>query len=179
MPKNSQFPGSNKLFMDELIDIIDEQDNVLYQVNKSKAHKLGLLHRTVIAEVRNSKGQILLVKQTSDRQDAGQYVSPVGGHVKAGESVEDALKREALEEIGLKDFQYKIVGKAIFNREVIGRKENHYFIVYEILTDEDLKLGDEAESYDFFSFQRIEDELKTKPEKFGGAYIFVYSNFYH
>lgn len=66
----------------ERVDIVDEQDNVLYQTTKQEAHKKGLLHRTVISEVKDSKGRWILVKQSSDRQDAGQYVSPVGGHIK-------------------------------------------------------------------------------------------------
>lgn len=77
----------------EQVDIIDENLKVLYSCDKSEAHEKGLLHATVIAEVHNSKGEWMLVKQASDKQDAGQYVSPVGGHVAAGESFEDALRR--------------------------------------------------------------------------------------
>src|SRR5687767_9284467 len=100
--------------MDELVDIVDSECTVLSCATKSEAHQKGLLHRTVIAEVRDSKGNWILVQQSADRQDAGQYVSPVGGHVRAGESDEDALKRETLEEIGLTDFDFVPVGKLIY-----------------------------------------------------------------
>ena len=125
--------------MDEMVDVVDENNKVLYSVSKAKAHQEGLLHRTVIAEVRDSKGNFILVKQAPDRQDPGQYVSPVGGHVRAGESEIEALNREATEEIGLgmSDFKYKLIGKFIFNRQVLKRQENHYFIVYEIHTNKD------------------------------------------
>lgn len=83
---------------DELVDIVDDACAVLYSVTKTEAHQKGLLHRTVIGEVRDSKGNWLLVQQSADRQDAGQFVSPVGGHVRAGESDEDALRREAMED---------------------------------------------------------------------------------
>jgi hypothetical protein len=32
-------------------------------------------------------------KQAGDRQDAEKYVSPIGGHIKAGESEIEVLKR--------------------------------------------------------------------------------------
>ncbi len=162
----------------EQVDIVDEQDNVLYSTSKQEAHEKGLLHRTVISEVKDSQGRWLLVKQSADRQDGGQYVSPVGGHVKAGESAEDALKREAMEEIGLKDFKYTYTGKKIFYRDVIGRHENHYYIMYEIHSDEKLTLNHESVGYEAFTEEQLKQELKDKPEKFGAAFIFVLKTFY-
>ena len=120
------------LFIEEQVDIVDERNRVLYQTSKQEAHEKGLLHRCIIAEVIDGEGKWTLVKQAYDRQDAGQYVSPVGGHVRAGESETDVLKREALEELGLTDFTDKYIGKAIYNRFVKKRSESHFFILYEI-----------------------------------------------
>ena len=149
-----------------------------FSVSKDEAHKLGLLHMTVISEVINSKGEWLLAKQASDRQDAGQFVSPIGGHVKSGESLEDALRREALEEVGLKDFKFEFVGKGIFNREVLGRKENHYFIMYKIFSDETPTLNNESVSCERFTVEQIKKELEANPQKFGNAFHFVVNTFF-
>lgn len=108
----------------EYVDIVNENNKVIGKCSKEEAHQKGLLHRTVIAEVINLKGEWLLVQQAGHKQDAGQFVSPVGGHVSAGETEEEALKRETWEEIGLKDFTYKLKGKAIHNRIVNDKKEN-------------------------------------------------------
>jgi 8-oxo-dGTP pyrophosphatase MutT (NUDIX family) len=162
----------------EIVDIVDEDLNILYQISKQEAHEKGLLHKCVIAEVTNSKGQILLIKPYSYKQDAGQYVSPVGGHVSAGESDKDALKREVMEEIGMKDFTYKLKGKGIFNRFVLNRHENHYFLLYELFTDEMPQLGDEAETYKWFTKEELKKELKENIKEFGDAYIFILNNFY-
>lgn len=162
----------------ELVDIVDEEDNVLYQTTKEEAHIRGLLHRTVISEIRDGQGRFLLVKQASDRQDALQYVSPVGGHVRAGESEIEALKREAFEEAGLYNFKYKIIGKFIFNRFIIGRQENHYFIVYESYTDNKLRLNDEAVGYKSFTRKELKERLAFSRNEFGDAYIRVVVNFY-
>lgn len=162
----------------EYVDIVNKKCRAIFSISKEEAHKKGLLHMTVIAEVINSKGEWTLVKQAGNRQDAGQYVSPVGGHVRSGESLEDALKREAKEEMGIENFTYKYIGKKIYNREVLGRKENHYFILYEIHSDEEPTLNNESISYDRFTTERLKDELKNNPKKFGAAYHFVVETFY-
>lgn len=162
----------------EMVDIVDENLTILYQLSKIEAHEKGLLHKCVIAEVINSKGQLMLIKPYFYKQDAGQYVSPVGGHVTAGETDEEALRREVKEEIGMSKFTYKFKGKAIFNRHVLGRHENHYFIFYEIFTDEEPQLGDEAQSYKYFTKSDLKKEIRNNKKNFGDSYFFVVDNFY-
>jgi isopentenyl-diphosphate delta-isomerase len=163
---------------EELIDVINERNQVIGQEFKSLCHQQGLLHRVIISEVIDSKARWILVKQASDRQDAGQYVSPVGGHIRSGETEVDALKREAMEELSLHSFTSKRVGTAIFNRFVIGRQENHMFILYEIHSDQKPKLNHESESYKRFTTSQLKQQLKDHPELFGDAYHFVVKTFY-
>lgn len=163
---------------DELVDIVNEANEVQYQRNKHEAHAQGLLHRTVIAEVHTSKGEWLLVKQAGHKQDAGQYVSPVGGHVKAGETPEEALQRETEEEIGLKEFTYEKVGEFIYDRQVKDHRENHFFIVYIIHSDEDLTLNDESVSYERFTVSDLKEKLKMHPEQFGDAFHIIIKTLY-
>lgn len=165
--------------IDELVDIVNDNDEVIGQISKHQAHEQGVLHRTVIAEIIDSTGNWTLVKQAADRQDAGQLVSPVGGHVRAGEAIDEALKREAAEEFGLTgEFRYRLIGKKIFNRVVKSRKENHYFIIYEIFTDQAPKLNAEAVAFEKFSLKQLKQAIKHNPQKFGEAFFFVTKNFY-
>lgn len=162
----------------EVVDVVDLDNKFLFEATKEKAHKRGLLHRTILVQLINSKGEWILVRQSSDRQDPGQYVSPVGGHIRAGESEVEALGRETLEELGLKAFKHKFIGRGIFNRKVLGRKENHYFILYEIYSDKKLNLGPEAESYKSFTKKEIKKLLKDNPKLFGKAFHFGVKTFY-
>jgi isopentenyl-diphosphate Delta-isomerase len=162
----------------EIVDIVNNQNEVIGTIEKGEAHKTGALHRCIIAELHDLKGNWILVKQASDRQDAGQYVSPVGGHIQSCETEEDALKRETFEEVGIQSYQSKRIGQAIYNREVIGRKENHYFILYEIFSDHIPVLNHESVSFRKFSQEELKTELKENPKIFGDAFFFVLKTFY-
>ena len=163
--------------MDEQVDIIDETGNVLKQTPKAEAHKHGELHKTVIGYLKYGNDWAL-VKQAADRQDAGQLVAPVGGHVKAGESEIDALLRESEEEIGTRNITYKHIGDAQFHRQVIGRDENHLFVVYEISTDDPITLNEESVAIERFTSDELKQALADHPENFGEAYYFVLEKFY-
>ncbi len=163
----------------EIVDILNENNEVIGNIPKQEADRLGLLHRTVIAEVIGSDGKWTLIKQASDRQDPGQFVSPIGGHVRSGENELEAIRREANEEYGLPlDIECELVGKKIYYREVCGRKENHYFIIYKINTDKEPILNEESVGYERFSEEQLAKELREKPEKFGDAFHFLVKNFY-
>ena len=162
---------------DELLDILDENHNVLRQALKTEAHKQGWLHKTVIGYLKYGDDWSL-VKQAADRQDAGQLVAPVGGHVKAGESEVDALLRETEEEIGARNVRFKHVGTKVFHRQVIGRDENHLFVIYEIETDDPIVLGPEAVSIERFTTAELKKALRQHPEYFGDALYFVMEAFY-
>lgn len=163
---------------DELVDIVNEDNQVIGQAMKTQAHVTGALHRCVVAQLITSRGEWVLVRQASDRQDAGQLVSPVGGHVQAGEDEDAALKREAVEELGIAVQKFKRVGMAVFNREVIGRKENHFFVLYEIYSDDQPNLNHESVGIETFSTTQLKEDLKKNPKKFGDAFFHVAKHFY-
>ncbi len=164
---------------DELVDAIDEKGNVLEVVLKKDAHIRGLLHKTVISQVIRTDGKWLLVRQSSDKQDAGQYVSPVGGHVMSGESNVEALLREVEEEIGLTgEIRYELVGQDRYHRQIIGRDENHLFVIYKIYSDVPPVLNEESDHFIYFSEEELHLELKNKPEHFGAAFHFVIKTFF-
>lgn len=163
---------------DELLDIINEDNQVVGTIAKSIAHKDGTLHRIVIGELVNSKGEFCFVRQSSDRQDAGQYVSPIGGHVRAGESIEAALIRECQEECGITPKKFQFMGQTIYNREVIGRKENHLFLVYKIENDLEPVLNHESVDYKWFSVEEIKKTLRDSSQTFGAAWHHVFNNIF-
>lgn len=162
--------------MDEQVDVINEDNQVTGSTGKSIAHRDGLLHRIVIGELVNAKGDYCFVRQASDHQDAGQFVSPIGGHVGAGEPTDDALVRECQEECGFTPNNFQFVGQTIYNRAVIGRQENHLFLVYQINTDQSPILNHESVEFKWFSVKDIQSALATSPQTFGAAWHHVFQN---
>jgi 8-oxo-dGTP pyrophosphatase MutT (NUDIX family) len=163
--------------MEEIVDILDENGETLRQELKTEAHKQGGLHKCVIGYLKYGNDWAL-VRQAADRQDAGQLVAPVGGHVKAGESNLDALLRESEEEIGTRNINYEYIGEKVFRRKVIGRDENHVFIVYEISTNDPINLNEESVAIERFTRDDLKRALREQPESFGDAYYFVLETFY-
>ncbi|CAN5138635.1 hypothetical protein BH09PAT1_BH09PAT1_8300 [soil metagenome] len=163
---------------DELVDFISEDGKIIKSVSKYEAHEKGLLHGCVIALLFNSKDDLMLIKPPSTKQDAGKYVCPVGGHISSDESEIEALKREVEEEIGLNDFKYKRIGQAIFARHVLGRHENHLFVMFEIYSDQKPTAGTELESMHWFKKESLKTKLKDHPKDFGDAFYFVFEHFY-
>lgn len=161
----------------ELVDIITEQGTAVRQELKTDAHLNGWLHKTVIGYLRYDN-EWALVRQAADRQDAGQLVAPVGGHVQAGELDIDALRREAEEEIGTRNITSAYIGSAVFHRQIIGRDENHMFVVYEISTPDAIRLGNEAVALERFSTEALRQALRERPGDFGEAFYFVLEKFY-
>lgn len=87
---------------EELVDIVDQNDNVLYQCTRKEMRANVLCHRAVFIIVVNSAGE-LLIHQRSAMKDLwpSWWDIAVGGVVAAGESYHLAALRELDEEVGI------------------------------------------------------------------------------
>jgi isopentenyl-diphosphate delta-isomerase type 1 len=88
---------------EELLEIVNEKGEVIRTAKRSEIHGNNqLLHRVVHLLVFNSKGEILLQKRSMTKDVApGKWDTSVGGHVGVGETLEEALRREMEEELGI------------------------------------------------------------------------------
>uniref|UniRef100_UPI00321757C9 NUDIX domain-containing protein n=1 Tax=uncultured Draconibacterium sp. TaxID=1573823 RepID=UPI00321757C9 len=98
------------LSSEEWVPLVDEKGNVTGQAPRSQVHNGSkLLHPVVHLHVLNNNKAILVQKRPLNKLiQPGKWDTAVGGHITAGETLEQALKKEAFEEIGLKDFSAKL-----------------------------------------------------------------------
>ncbi len=87
---------------EEMFDVVDEHDQVLYQQPRSEVHRLKQLHRAVHIFVFRSDGQMLIHKRSPDKEEfPSVWTSSASGHVSAGENYEATAPRELFEELGI------------------------------------------------------------------------------
>jgi len=105
-------------------------------------------------------------------------VLSVGGHVQAGESPTNVLIRESLKAVGISITNFQYIGKTIFNRQVLGRIENHLFILNEIYSDQTPTMNHESVSWQTFTPKKLIKSLHSSPNYFGDAFHFIIDTFY-
>ena len=87
---------------DELFPIVTPEGEVVGSATRRECHGGSmLLHPVVHLHLVTPDGRIFLQKRVSTKDiQPGKWDTAVGGHVDYGEAVEDALRREAREELG-------------------------------------------------------------------------------
>ncbi len=104
---------------EEWFDLVDPEGRVLGKAPRSLCHSgRGRLHPVVHLHVLSSDGRLLLQQRAPWREiQPGRWDTAVGGHVRSGESVEAALKRETAEEIGRSDLKYRFLARYVWESE--------------------------------------------------------------
>ena len=144
----------------ELIDIVDSNDRVLQQATRGEARRKNLRHRAAYILVFNSAGQ-LFVHQRTPTKDVypGYFDVCVGCVVAAGETYEDAARRELREEIGADAALRRLVGFqfADADNQVNGT-------VFSCTYDAPLQLqAEEISAGEFLDLDVVLERISTQP----------------
>jgi len=144
---------------DELFPIVDEEGNEISRAFRSVCHdgKSKLLHPVVHMHLFNSKGELFLQKRALTKDlFPGYWDTSVGGHVSPGESPEVGLKREALEELGIRNFKYQFIKKYIWESKRERELVYSFTGISEVLPEINI---DEIDDGRFWSIREISQNL--------------------
>jgi isopentenyldiphosphate isomerase/intracellular septation protein A len=144
---------------DEWFDIVDEKGNVKGKAPRTICHQgPGRLHPVVHLHLIDSKDRLYLQKRPGNKQiQPGKWDTAVGGHILSGEKLEDALKREMMEELGLKDLQARMVARYKWETEV----ESELVFMFVARYDRAITFNPtEIEDGRFWKIKKIRENLK-------------------
>ncbi len=143
---------------EEWLPVVDDKGKVIGKALRTLVHgQEKLMHPVVHLHVINKAKQIYLQKRSSAKLiQPGKWDTAVGGHMAVGESIEEALKRETKEEIGIENLRIRPVFQYKWETDV--EKE----LVFSFITQYDGYLNpnnDEVDEGKFWSIKEIKDNL--------------------
>jgi len=161
--------------------IVDKNDRPIGKASAQEADEQGLIRRLVRLMLENKSGQILLQKRSeTEKVYPGRWDNSVAGHVDFGESNEQALFRETLEELGVKDFKPEKIG-SYYNEVPRGKhkikKFNHLYKAD--YNDTPTNYGrEEVDGVEWFDIDDVKRMVALKPDKFTDGVKEVIGRYY-
>lgn len=156
----------------ELWDIYDKDKKPTGRTMKRNdwCLKEGEYHLSVLGVIQRPDGKYLITKRAADKAWAPGWWEVSGGAAIAGETSEEAVKREILEETGLDVTNAEGGFLFSYHRENPGEGDNYFVDVYKYhmdFTEEDIKLQTEETN----AFQIADAAQLSEYDKQGIFYI--------
>lgn len=146
--------------MDELLDLVNENDEVIGEVWRSKTiDHPEYIFREVGILIHDNKNRLLLQRRSFDKKSyPGYWIISAGGHVGRGQIPEDVAHKELKEELGF-DVPLKQEFRTLMTYP--GNRSMAYGYLGEYKGG-DIKIQkEEVEEARFFSKEEFDELLKT------------------
>lgn len=133
---NVDRPSPGNLSRVELFPVVTELGVVVGQVTRTDAHGgTGLLHPVVHLHILDREGRLYLQRRSFGKDLLpGYWDTAVGGHVTYGELAQEALYREAAEELGLTEFNPVFLETSVWETE----RDREFVFVFAYVGHPDL-----------------------------------------
>lgn len=151
-------------FMSEIITLVNANDEVIGAKDRAELAS-GDTYRIAGLWVVNELGHILLAQRAANKQqESGKWDAAVAGTVLKGESYEEAIRREALEELGLKNLSLTEAAKLHLTHDI------SYFcqcFLTIIRSETPLSIQEEeVQNVKWFSPDNLADDVEQNPDNY-------------
>lgn len=158
--------GITKEQTGELVDIVDENDVIIGQDLRNKKAEKDFISRVSSIFLLDLEGKFIITKRAEQKKtDPGLYDLAAVGGVLAGESYEEAARRELEEELSI-SCEMELLD--VFYQEIAREKRvsKYFCAIFLGKTDQTPKLNHEVSEFVKMSLDEIKNEIKISPEKF-------------
>lgn len=137
----------------EIFPVVDENGTVIGSASRGECHSGSmLLHPVVHLHVFDGQGRLYLQKRPGWKDiQPGKWDTAVGGHIDFGETVDEALRREAREELGLTAFTPQFITSYVFQ----SARERELVNAFRTTVDTEPSPSDELDGGRFWSPEEI------------------------
>ncbi|WP_102408531.1 NUDIX hydrolase [Parabacteroides bouchesdurhonensis] len=142
----------------EWFPLVNEEGETIGKATRQECHSGSKqLHPVVHLHIFNDKGDLYLQKRSMTKDiQPGKWDAAVGGHIDYGEKVEEALRREVREELGITEFTPEFITRYVFESSIEKELVNTFRTVYNgIITPDKEELDDGR----FWSIEEIKANL--------------------
>lgn len=159
---------------DELFDVVDERDRVVGQATRAEVHAQGLTHRAVHVFVFNSRGELLLQMRSALKDEFPmRWTSSASGHLDAGESYDEAARRELAEELGF-DSPLEFLTKLPASTETA----NEFTAFYRTNSDAEPRFPPEEIAWlEFHGLDAVAAMIAERPDEFSPLFRALFDEY--
>ncbi|WP_370860808.1 NUDIX hydrolase [Parabacteroides faecis] len=117
---------------EEWFPLVNEEGETIGKATRRECHSGSKqLHPVIHLHIFNDAGELYLQKRSMNKDiQPGKWDTAVGGHIDYGETVEEALRREVREELGITEFTPQFMTRYIFESTIEKELVNTFRTVY-------------------------------------------------
>ena len=154
--------------------LVDENDNQIGEMEKLKAHQLGLMHRAFSVFIFNNRGDLLLQKRAKNKyHSAGLWSNACCSHPVSSDIKKEAEKR-LKKEMAIKCSLQKIFC-LIYTAKVGDLTENEFDHVFIGHYNGNVKHNKkEVEDYKWLNFEDLKNDISQNPQNYAEWFKLIY-----